>query len=143
VAITVFSVGVAGNGKMLHPFVEKLKKRFPQVIVYNRNEEAVRAEPVSGVPSIPSVSDFDALFTKTGAKETANIRSFHRHRFFNYDLDDNPHGSPGAESLLSHMIEAVGMMLVLPEKPAVVAENKKEEITAGETDMQEQATSSV
>jgi hypothetical protein len=129
-AILAFSVAVSGDGDMLSPFVARLQLQYPQVVLYDRNEEAQRDDPEAGMPAIPSPADIDVIFKKTGAKEMATIRSFHRHRFFNYDLDDLQQNPAQRNLLLNSMIQAIDSMLEPPEPkpdPAPGAEPEPEQ----------------
>jgi len=110
----VFSLAVAGNGKMMHPLVERLKERFPGIVIYDRNEEARRSQADQEHPLIPQVAYVDVLFHRTGVKEVATIRCFHRHRFFNYDLEETQAGSRQEDYLMNSMVDAVDALCKLP-----------------------------
>ena len=110
-----FSLAVAGDGKMLGPLVERLKIRFPGIIIYDRNEEARRDDSDALHPRIPQVAYVDVKFSRDGDKELATIRCFHRHRLFNYDLQETPAGSKREDFLLSSMLTAVAQLCELPK----------------------------
>lgn len=110
-----FSLAVAGDGKMMAPLVEKLKIRFPGIIIYDRNEEARRDDSDVLHPSIPQVAYVDVLFSRDGDKELATIRCFHRHRLFNYDMQETPAGSKSEAFLLNSMLTAVDNLCELPK----------------------------
>lgn len=118
----VFSLAVAGDGQMFDPLVERLKERFPDIIIYDRNEEASRPPSDDPFPAIPQVAYVDVLFLQRHAKETATIRCFHRHRFFNYDIKDNTPGSASSDFLLKQMVEAVSDLCELPQSTVVMDE---------------------
>jgi len=132
-----FSLAVAGDGKMMQPLVERLKERFPGIVIYDRNEEARRAETDQEHPLIPQVAYVDVRFHRTGVKEVATIRCFHRHRFFNYDLEETAAGSRREEYLMESMLDAVDALCKLPRvrtpEPQVAEEAKPEPDATSDT----------
>jgi hypothetical protein len=111
----VFSLAVSGNGEMAQPLVEKLKERFPRIVIYDRNAEARRAESDPESLAIPQVAYVDVLFHKNGVKEAATVRCFHRHRYFNYDLGETKADPKREETLLNNMLDAVNALRTLPK----------------------------
>ena len=136
---SIFSLAVAGNGKLMQPLVERLKERFPGIVIYDRNEEARRSETDQEHPLIPQVAYVDVRFHRTGVKEVATIRCFHRHRFFNYDLDETQPDSKREDYLMNSMLDAVDTLCKLPrirapepEEPPVADESNPEEAASFE-----------
>jgi hypothetical protein len=106
-----YSVAVAGNGLLLDRFVLEIKRRFPAMIIYDRNEEAKRPPSNAPIPSHPEVSDVDAVFMLSGSVETVRIQCQTQHRFFNYDSRLISAGGTGLEIMLKRMVQTVEEML--------------------------------
>jgi hypothetical protein len=137
---SIFSLAVAGNGKLMQPLVERLKERFPGIVIYDRNEEARRSQSDQEHPLIPQVAYVDVRFHRKGVKEVATIRCFHRHRFFNYDLEETQPGSKREDYLMNSMLDAVETLCKLPrirtpevlEEPPVTEESGPGETASSE-----------
>lgn len=106
-----FSLAVSGNGRLMPRFVQALKLRYPQITIYDRNEEANRPPSNAPIPSHPKVADIEVVFTRSGARETATIRNRKEHRFFNYVSDPKAGDDQGLNMLLKQMVQAVEALL--------------------------------
>jgi hypothetical protein len=102
-----FSLAVSGDGHLLPHFVERLKMRFPLVVIYDRNEEASRPDSDSDVPDHPKVADVDVLFLLTQGKETATVRNFNGHRLFNYLSGEGVENQQGMGMILTQIVQTV------------------------------------
>ena len=109
-----FSLAVAGKGKLLLPFVRRVYEHFPGIVLYDRNAEAKLDSSDKEHPYIPQVAYVDVLFSHSGAKEMATIRCFHRHRFFNYDMNETEPGSKREALLMNSMLKAIEDLCELP-----------------------------
>jgi hypothetical protein len=117
-----FSLAVKGNGELTDVLLERIRERYPLVVIYDRQEEASRSPSDSDLPPIPQVAYVDIQFTRNGRKETATIHCFHQHRFFNYDLDETFSDQRRMDYLLNSMMTALDTLCVLPavNEPVVV-----------------------
>lgn len=106
-----FSLAVSGNGHMSAYFLSLLRIRFPDVIIYDRNEEPRRPPSTALIPPHPQVADIDASFIRAGFKEMATIRSRNGHRFFNYVSESAATVAEGQSLLLQRFIQAVEELL--------------------------------
>lgn len=98
-------------------FVTAARRRYPDMVFYDRNEEARRAPSSAPVPRHPEVADVDAVFSAIGGRETVTIRSCFGHRFFNHDRDSTSASSTHRALLLKRMVDAVGDLLIAPPPP--------------------------
>jgi hypothetical protein len=106
-----FSLGLSGQGNLRPRFVQFLKSEYPAVIVYDRDEERNSPPSNAPIPSHPKVSDVDAVFSRSGTVETATIRSFKGHRFFNYSADPEQIEPTALYLLIKQMVQSVRELL--------------------------------
>jgi hypothetical protein len=106
-----FSVGISGQGRLMPRFVQLLKAEYPAVIIYDRNEERDSPPSNAPIPRHPEVSDVDAVFSLSSAIETATIRSFKGHKFFNYAADPEQIKPAALGLLVKQMVHSVGELL--------------------------------
>ena len=92
-------------------FVDGVKLRYRGVTIYDRNEEANRSPSSALIPSHPKVADIDAVFTLSGARETATIRNRQGHRFFNYVSDPKAGDFRELDLVLKRMVHSLEDML--------------------------------
>jgi len=103
-----FSLAVSGNGLLLPQFVELLKCKYPQVVIYDRNEEANQAPSNHLIPAHPKVADIDVVFVRNATRESVTVRNRERHKYFNYVVEP---AQVGLELILKQMVEAVDNIL--------------------------------
>lgn len=102
-----FSLGISGPGKLKPRFVQLLKSEYPAVIIYDRDEERNSPPSNAPIPSHPKVSDVDAVFSRSSAVETATIRSFKGHRFFNYSAAPEQIEPTALYLIIKRMVQSV------------------------------------
>ena len=99
-----FSLGISGQGNLKPRFVQFLKSECPTVIIYDRDEERNSRPSNAPIPRHPKVSDVDAVFSLSGAVETATISSCRGHKFFNYAADPEQIESTRRHLLIKQMV---------------------------------------
>jgi len=104
-------VGISGQGRLMPRFVQLLKTECPAVIIYDRNEERNSPPSNAPIPRHPKVSDVDVVFSLSGNKETATIRSFKGHKFFNYAADLEQTKQVAMVILIKQMVHSVRELL--------------------------------
>lgn len=109
-----FSLAVSGNGVLIPQFVERLKQSYPRVTLYDRNEEAARPPSNHPIPRHPKPADIDVVFVRKDRGESATVRSYATHRYFNYRVDPGKDRQDGMDLILKQMVQAVSEMLPKP-----------------------------
>ena len=102
-----FSLAVSGNGRLIPRFVEAVKLEYRGVRIYDRNEEANRPPSPHPIPSHPKVADIDAVFVRSGPRESLTLRSRHGHRYFNCVSDPAQANESSLAFLLKRIVRAV------------------------------------
>jgi hypothetical protein len=102
-----FSLAISGNGRLMPQFVQALNLRYPNVTIYDRNEEANRPPATARIPSHPKVADVDVVFGLKGNWETIFLSSQKGHQFFNYDSGPGKIDQAAIKFLFRQIVVAV------------------------------------
>lgn len=111
-----FTVSVTGDSVISGMLQERLREKYPNIEIFDRDEEARLAESGEDEMFIPQVAYMDILFSKNGDADITVIRCFHQHRLFNYDMSQVEPGSRNETDMLDKMMAAVENLWTLPKE---------------------------
>ena len=106
-----FSLAVSGDGRLIPVFMEAVKREYRGVKFYDRNEEAARPPSPLRIPPHPNVADVDAVFVRSGERESLTLRNRVVHRYFNYVYDPGSTDQAGLHRLMKQILAAVGELV--------------------------------
>jgi hypothetical protein len=124
-----FSLAVSGDGRLIERFKTLLMERYPGITIYDRNEEAAMDFSDVEFPPWPEIANVDAVFIRSGPKESITLRNGNLHRYFNCVSKASQADEKQLSGLLLNIVNHVEEILCLPEPEPQISQGVELDIS--------------